>query len=291
MDVGIIGAGYVGKAIGIYLKGKGHDVLFYDINPHVVDEIQTMGFFVSDNIKDVAKRRNIFLCVSTPTDKNGNQNLYNIISAITDLAINIKNTVGKHTLIIKSTIIPGTTEKVFLPIIYEHVNPENIGIIYSPEFLTEIDGTWTDNKNYKINPENEYRLIIGEGDNKQWGDILLKDIYLDINVPIIRTDYKTAEMIKYASNNALASRISYWNEMFLICHELGIDSNVVARASSLDPRIGIYGTVHGKGFGGKCLPKDLKAFVKFARKYHGVPLHSAVLKVNEYMKKKYGVRE
>ena len=104
-------------------------------------------------------------------------------------------------------------------------------------------------------------------------------------------DNKTAEMIKYASNLALACRISFWNEIFLICKELGIDSNIVAKAAAYDPRIGKYGTIHGKAFGGKCLPKDLKAFITFAEKYHDIPLLKAVYEVNEYMKRHYGVRE
>ena len=98
-------------------------------------------------------------------------------------------------------------------------------------------------------------------------------------------------MIKYASNCMLATKISYWNEIFLICKELGIDSQVVANIAGLDPRIGKYGTVHGKAFGGKCLPKDLKAFVAFAERYREVKLLKAVDDINEEMKNKYGVRE
>ena len=121
--------------------------------------------------------------------------------------------------------------------------------------------------------------------------MILEELYSDIDVPVIRTDYKTAEMIKYAANNALAARISYWNEIFLICKVLGIDSAVVAQTAALDPRIGKYGTVHGKAFGGKCLPKDLEAFIKFSKKYRAVPLLEAVKSVNDEMKEKYGVRE
>ena len=98
-------------------------------------------------------------------------------------------------------------------------------------------------------------------------------------------------MIKYASNCMLATKISYWNEIFLICKELGIDSRAVANIAGLDPRIGKYGTVHGKAFGGKCLPKDLKAFIAFARKYREPKLLKAVDEINEEMRERYGVRE
>jgi len=98
-------------------------------------------------------------------------------------------------------------------------------------------------------------------------------------------------MIKYASNCMLAAKISYWNEIFLICEKLGIDSQQIANAVALDPRIGKYGSVHGKAFGGKCLPKDLKALVSFAKSYHEPRLLKAVDEINEEMRRRYGVRE
>jgi len=110
---------------------------------------------------------------------------------------------------------------------------------------------------------------------------MLEGLYKPLNKPIFRTDLKTAEMIKYASNCMLATKISFWNEIFLICKELGVDSQA----------IGKYGTVHGRAFGGKCLPKDLKAFVSFAERYQNARLLKAVDEINEDMKKKYGVRE
>jgi len=88
-----------------------------------------------------------------------------------------------------------------------------------------------------------------------------------------------------------SGKISYWNEIYLICKELGIDSQGVANIVGFDPRIGKYGTVHGKAFGGKCLPKDLKAFISFAKKYRNVRLLKAVDDINEEMKEKYEVRE
>ena len=86
-------------------------------------------------------------------------------------------------------------------------------------------------------------------------------------------------------------KISYWNEIFLICKELSIDSQAVADIVGVDPRIGKHGTVHGKAFGGKCLPKDLKAFVSFAEKYRKTKLLKAVDDINEEIREKYGVRE
>ncbi len=249
------------------------------------------GFNATVEIEELSECRYLFIAVPTPTDYQGNQILDYIINASCVLAKTLEKSKRGHIVILKSTILPGTTEKVVIPIFKKLRNSNRIGIIYSPEFLTEIHSTWIDDDRYSITPENEHRLVMGEGDNKKWGDEILDELYSDITVPVIRTDYKTAEMIKYASNNALAARISYWNEIFLVCKELGIDSNIVAQAVALDPRIGKYGTVHGKAFGGKCLPKDLTAFIRFAEEYRNVPLHRAVKKVNDEMKEKYGVRE
>ena len=159
----------------------------------------------------------------------------------------------------------------------------------NPEFLTEISGTWSKVEGTKKDFFTEDRIVIGEYDKKS-GDIL-EELYKPLNKPIYKTDLKTAELIKYASNCMLAAKISYWNEIFLICKELGIDSQGAANIVGLDPRIGKYGTVHGKAFGGKCLPKDLKAFISFAKKYRNVRLLKAVDEINEEMKEKYEVRE
>jgi UDPglucose 6-dehydrogenase len=165
----------------------------------------------------------------------------------------------------------------------------DIGICMNPEFLTEMADTWTKDEGYKKDFFTEDRIVIGEYDKKS-GDIL-ESLYNPLNKPIFRTDLKTAELIKYASNCMFATKISYWNEIFLICEKLGIDSQKVADIVGLDPRIGRYGTVHGKAFGGKCLPKDLKAFISFVEKYRNVRLLKAVDEINEEMKKKHGVRE
>ena len=98
-------------------------------------------------------------------------------------------------------------------------------------------------------------------------------------------------MIKYAPNCTLATKISFWNEILLICQKLDIDSQQVADIAALDSRIGKYGSVHGEAFGGKCLPKDLEAFVSFAQDYHNPPLLAAVKQINDYMAQNYGVRE
>lgn len=233
-----------------------------------------------------------FICVPTPTTSEG-INLSYIKEAAKNIGIALASRQKYHVVVIKSTVVPTTSENVVISILEKYSGKKardgEIGICMNPEFLTEIESSWTENKEYKMDFFTEDRIVIGEHDKKS-GDVL-EELYKPLNKPIFRTDLKTAEMIKYASNCILATKISYWNEVFLICKELGIDSQTVADIVGLDPRIGKYGTVHGKAFGGKCLPKDLKAFVSFAKEYKEAKLLKAVDDINEEMKEKYGVRE
>ena len=190
-------------------------------------------------------------------------------------------------------MVSGTTEDVVIPILEKFSGKSarecEIGACMNPEFLTEISGSWSKAEGTKKDFFTEDRIVIGEYDKKS-GDVL-EELYKPLNKPIFRVNLRTAELIKYASNCILATKISYWNEIFLICKELGIDSQEVANIVGLDPRIGKYGTIHGMAFGGKCLPKDLKAFISFAEKYHKTKLLKAVDEINEEMKNKYRVRE
>jgi len=194
-------------------------------------------------------------------------------------------------VVIKSTVLPTTTERIVIPLLANSGKKlgEELGLCVNPEFLTESASTWADDECYHRDFFTEDRIVIGEYDEKS-GDIL-EQLYKPLGKPIFRTDMKTAEMIKYAANCMLATKISFWNEILLICQKLGIDSRQVADIAALDPRIGKYGSVHGKAFGGKCLPKDLEAFVSFAQDYHTPPLLAAVKQINDYMAENYGVRE
>ena len=283
--ISIIGSGFVGERVGRGLISLGHDVTYYDI----VDK--NLPNFTKDINYAIENSDVSFICVPTPTSKNREIDL----SYIKEAAKNIGNALASrqdyHVVVIKSTVVPTTTENVVTPILekYSGKKAGEFGVCMNPEFLTEIESSWTENKDYKKDFFTEDRIVIGEYD-KRSGDVL-EEIYKPLNKSIFRTDLKTAEMIKYASNCVLATKISYWNEVFLICKKLGIDSHRIADIVGLDPRIGKYGTVHGKAFGGKCLPKDLKAFISFAKEYKEARLLEAVDDINEEMKKKYGVRE
>jgi UDPglucose 6-dehydrogenase len=283
--ISIIGSGWVGTAIGNGLTELDNEVIFYDVvNKDLPNFSKDIDYAIENS--DIS-----FICVPTPTASDGIDLSY-VKAATTNIGKALSNKTGYHLVVVKSTVVPGTTEEVVIPILEKFSEKrvgEGIGVCMNPEFLTEISESWNKDKGYKKDFFTEDRIVIGEYDKKS-GD-LLEEIYKPLNKPIFRTDLKTAEFIKYASNCMLATKISYWNEIFLICKELGVDSQTVADVVGLDPRIGKYGTVHGKAFGGKCLPKDLKAFISFAEKYRKAKLLRAVDEINEEMKEKYGVRE
>lgn len=291
--ISIVGSGWVGENTGKGLIGLGHDVIFHDISEEKVKQLRKDGLEATTDLEKVVLNSDVsFVCVPTPTE-GGEIKLDYLEGAVEDLARVLKDKEDYHLVTVKSTVVPTTTEELVVPI-FEEVSGkkvgEDIGVCMNPEFMTEISGSWTDEEDFQKGFSSD-RIVIGEYDEES-GDRLEK-VYEELDVPIVRTDLREAEMIKYASNCMLATKISYWNQIFKICEELGIDSDEVAQSVAMDPRIGKYGTVHGMAFGGKCLPKDLRALIAFAEDEIGEEpeLLKAVEDINDYMAEKYGVRE
>jgi UDPglucose 6-dehydrogenase len=291
--ISIIGSGVVGAIVGKGLKALGNSVVFYDVSEKRVKALRDQGFNATTEIVEAASKSNVaFITVPTPT-KRGKIDLSYIKSAVGELAKNLRTKKGYYLVVVKSTVAPMTTEKLVVSILQKNSGKKvgrDIGVCMNPEFLTEIHKSWTKDSKYKRDFFSDERIVIGEFD-KRSGDELLK-LYRSLKIPVFRTDMKTAEMIKYAGNCALAAKISYWNEIFFICQKIGVESNYVAKVVGMDSRIGKYGTVHGKAFGGKCLPKDLAALIAFSSEVsHDPKLLKAVEHVNKKIGKERGVRE
>jgi len=292
LKIAIIGSGIVGQGTGCGLSQLGHEIYYYDTKLQKLNELKQKGNLVCRTMDEAILQTDLcFVCVPTPYD-NGIDLSY-LKVATQQIANALKSKKSWYLVIVKSTVIPRTTEDVVMPILKEA--KVNFGLCMNPEFLTEINTTWTDDTKFKRDFWCKERIVIGEMDKKS-GDVL-EEIYKPIGAPIFRTNLKTAEMTKYAANMMLATKISYWNELFLVCKELGIDSKLVARITALDQRIGYYGTIHGQSYGGRCLPKDIKAFISAFRldkdtRYQKYPsVLNEVDAVNDYMEKEYGVRE
>jgi UDPglucose 6-dehydrogenase len=292
-SISILGSGIVGLNVGKGFLKLGHKVVFYDVDRERVSELSSLGLNATNNIDLAIRSSQIsFICVPTPTTR-GKIDLTYIRLVVEQLGKSLEKKEAYHLVVIKSTILPTTIENFVIPILKQHSGKrlgENIGICSNPEFLTEIHNSWTDNKSFARDFFDEPFVVIGELD-KNSGD-MLSIIYKSLKVPIIRTNLRTAEMIKYAFNCALACKISYWNEIFYICRKLEVDSRIVASTAAMDNRIGKYGTIHGKAFGGKCLPKDLRAFIDFSQKLdYDAILLKAIEEINVRIGAEFGIRE
>lgn len=283
--ISVIGLGVVGLTTAVGFALRGHKVVGIDIQPEKVDMInrgvcpiyevglskalKTVQIRATTDHREALDTSISFLCGGTPPKKDGAIDLYFLQEPAKQLAEVLKNKNDYHLVVVRSTIIPGTTESVIVPILKDC---NQTGLCVNPEFLRE--GTAIEDF---LKPN---RIIIGEADKKA-GD-RLNQLYQEFNSPIMRTNIRTAEMIKEASNAFLATRISFINEIGNTCRELGIDVYDVAKGMGYDERIGSDYLRAGIGFGGFCLPKDLSALISQAKKLGYKPkLLEAVESINK----------
>jgi UDPglucose 6-dehydrogenase len=275
MNLSIIGSGVIGQATGIGLSKYGHEVVFHDIDYKKLAALNEKGYNIARSVLEAVQNSDvIFVCVPTPSVK-GAMDFGIIKKSMVSIGEALRE--GERTwplVVVRSTVLPLTTRTRVVPLLEKcsKLNvSEDFGVCVNPEFLREK----TAFKDF-LSPD---RIVIGEFDKKS-GDLLEK-VYSSFKAPIIRADLDTAEMIKYASNLFLAAKISFFNEMFIFCQKLGIDSKLLGKAVSLDSRIGEYGVYGGQPFDGKCLPKDLEAFRTFVKSLDFNPkLLDAVSHVN-----------
>ena len=235
MKIGIIGQGFVGNAI--YQKFKNYfDILTYDL-----DESKCNSTFF-----DIANCNVVFICLPTPMKKNGECDTSIIKNTIKELS----DYISVDTIVIKSTITPGTTQR--LNSLYPNMN-----IVFNPEFLTERNAV----KDY----ENQNRIILG---GPRPATTELKQIFSKVfpKSHIIKTDSTHAEMVKYLTNTFLSVKVSFANEIYQICNKLNIDYDKVVEYATHDERLGtshwnVPGHDGDLGFGGHCFPKDLSALI------------------------------
>ncbi|MBL7124587.1 MAG: UDP-glucose/GDP-mannose dehydrogenase family protein [Dehalococcoidales bacterium] len=268
MRISIVGAGYVGCATGAGLAKLGHEVTFVDSNKEKVDTLSELKCPVYEkDVEAILKSSRVratcdleyavrntevsFICVATNSTPSGGSI---DLSQIKEVAEQIGKALSNyHLVVVKSTVLPGTTENVIVPLLERHSKKvkSDFQICVNPEFLRE--GFAVEDF---LHP---YRVIIGEID-KKGGDILV-ELYKHLDSPIVRCDLRTAELIKYASNAFLAMKLSFMNEIGNMCKKLGIDVYEVAKGMGYDERIGNKFLNAGIGFGGSCLPKDVRALM------------------------------
>lgn len=293
MDVGVVGAGYVGLTVSACLAKLGHRVTCVEREPQRLAALRrcTVPFYepglvdllarhiggnvyLSDDLGAVTGCRIVFAAVGTPPKSDGEPDL----SALDDVIGGLLNLRFNGILTLKSTVPVGTTERVERTLIRDGLAAQ---VACNPEFLRE--GTAL---NDFFHPA---RILIGS--HSDAAVETLRTLYADLNCPVMVTDPRTAEMVKYASNAFLATKVSFINEVAVICEEAGVDVQAVAEGMGLDPRIGPHFLNAGIGFGGSCLPKDLRALVAAARA-HGIhpALLETVLEVNALQPERFVAR-
>jgi len=288
MKIGIIGLGYVGLITGVGFASLGNKVFGIDVDEKKVEKINKgespiyekdlecklkeikEKFTATTKIEELRDCEIIFICVGTPSKEDGSIDLKYIKQAAEDLS---KILDSCKVIVVKSTVIPGTTESL-IPILENEKKKvgRDFGLAMNPEFLREGSAL----KDF-FEPD---RIVVGSYDEKT--KEILEELYKDFNCPKIFTNIKTAEMIKYASNAFLATKISFINEIGNICKKFGIDVYDVAEGMGYDKRIGREFLNAGIGFGGSCFPKDVKALINIAKEVGEEPkLLEEVIKLNE----------
>ncbi len=290
--IGVIGAGYVGLGTGICLAAMGHSVIVRDIDerrlaaladgelpiyePGLVDLLADSRHrlqFTADLAEVLAGADLVFIAVDTPPTYSGDADLSRVTRFFAELAQ--LDTRDDHLLIMKSTVPVGTGDRLRAEL--DRQGLAHVGYVSNPEFLREGSAIHD-----FMNPD---RVVIG-GFRVEDGD-RVQAIYAPLGSPIIRTTVPTAEMIKYASNAFLATKISFINEIANVCEEVGADVVTVADGMGHDQRIGRAFLNAGIGFGGSCFPKDVSALKQLAGNsgYH-FQLLTSVIEVNELQKRR-----
>lgn len=286
----ILGSGVVGKATGASMSAKGHEVWYSDVRKEPLEALAAQGHKTVDAVALSSTDADAyFLCVSTPTVAG-----HIVLDYLLDAAKNLGESVLKkqkaHTLVVvRSTISPGTTEEKIIPVLEQSSGKKagkDFGVCMNPEFLRE-DRAEHD----ALHP---WIVVVGGLDAESHS--ALKTIYGHVQCPYVELSLKEAEIEKYIHNLFDSCKISFFNEMRLVCEHLGIDAdrvfNVVKHSSQASWDAD-YGTLNLGPFGGSCFPKDTQAFLDWARKSQGMPMQllQGIIDANEFMKQARSMKQ
>ena len=298
MKISIFGLGYVGTVSAGCLAQNGHEVIGVDPVRTKVDLINAgqspiieadIGEIIAstsrsgrlratdDHAQAIRDTELSFVCVGTPSQPNGNLDLKFIRRICEQIGRALKDKATRHTVAIRSTILPGTMHQVVIPVLEEYSGKKagiDFGVCNNPEFLREGSAV----KDFNSPP----KTVIGELDRTD-GDILAA-LYANLSAPLIRTSLETAEMIKYIDNSWHALKIGFANEIGNLCKSLSIDAHEAMNIFCQDKKLNISPAylLPGFAFGGSCLPKDLRALA-YTAKMHDLelPIMNSILPSNE----------
>ena len=297
MKIAMIGTGYVGLVSGVCLSDFGHEVVCVDNNPDKLALLRDGKTPIFEPGLDVLMAKNasagrlsftddladatagadaVFIAVGTPSRRgDGHADLSFVFGAVRDVAKALQH---PTVIVTKSTVPVGTNQQV-AEILAEERPDLACDVVSNPEFLRE--GAAIDDF---MNPD---RVVVGV--NSDRGGEVMADIYRPLSLrgyPVLTTDLETAEMIKYAANAFLATKVTFINEIAMLCEKTGADVKDVANGMGFDSRIGPKFLQAGPGYGGSCFPKDTKALARIGQD-NSTPLQivETVIKVNEEVKR------
>jgi UDPglucose 6-dehydrogenase len=285
----VAGTGYVGLVTGVCLAEIGNNVICYDVDEQKVQKMQQgISPIYEPGLEELMKKNIqeerlsftadekiayehadvIYIAVGTPENEDGSANL----TYVEEAALAISRYVKKDTIVvIKSTVPVGTNDRI-QALINQHKSPDiRVTVVSNPEFLREGSAVY--------DTFHGDRIVIGANDEQ--AAAVIAEINKPFGIPIIQTDIRSAEMIKYAANAFLATKISFINEIANICEKVGANIDDVAYGIGQDKRIGPHFLRAGIGYGGSCFPKDTKALVQLAGNVqYKFDLLEAVINVN-----------
>lgn len=289
-NISVIGAGYVGLVTAACFADLGHNISLIEIDSKKLDSLERGQMPIYEpGLTEIWQRRraegriNItdsyitgllgadfaFIVVGTPSAHSGKPDLKYVRSAAKSIA---ESASGPLTVVLKSTVPVGTADMVAEIFTNHGRNGHSFSVISNPEFLREGLAVYD-----FMNPT---RIVVG-GSDKNAVDAVAK-LYDKIESPLITCDNRTAELSKYASNVFLATRVSFINEVALLCDECDADIKKVAQIAGLEPRCGDGYISAGLGWGGSCLPKDVRGLIHMAKNYRvPLPLVRAVQQINQ----------
>lgn len=286
LKIAVAGTGYVGLVAGVCFAEKGHDVTCVDLSEDKINMLKSgISPIYEQNLDELLVKNNkngrlhfttnyreayhdanaVFIGVGTPECEDGSADL----SYITEVALQIAESVERDCLVVvKSTVPVGTNDKIEEFIKNSLIHDVRIEVASNPEFLAQ--GTAV------RDTLSASRVVIGT--ESRWAEELLLEIYEPFHLPVLTMKRRSAEMVKYASNNFLALKISYMNDIANICELVRADIKDVARGMSYDARIGDKFLNAGIGYGGSCFPKDTKALNYIAEQngYHAQTIKAAI---------------
>ncbi|HLI97517.1 MAG TPA: UDP-glucose/GDP-mannose dehydrogenase family protein [Candidatus Baltobacteraceae bacterium] len=289
--IAVIGTGYVGLVTGACLAELGNTTICIDTDADKIEALQSgiVPFFEpglqelvarnqrSDRIsftvdaaEAISKSEIIFIAVGTPMGEDGHADLQYVRSAARTIATSLNT--GSRAIVVNKSTVPVETGDLVSAIIRESLTDGcSVSVVSNPEFLREGNAIAD-----FMSPD---RIVLGVYDDESAA--VMRELYAPLVAPIIVTDVRTAEMIKYTANAFLATKISFINEIARVCEKVGADVKDVVLGAGTDKRIGTAFMNPGLGFGGSCFPKDVTALASIAQKYGVTPtVLEAVLQVN-----------